>query len=114
MPQTRSFAQMQAEAEARSSAGGGGGGGGVPNWEVHMQAAAPEEMEGIIEKANECALGKASCCLFEDRDGKLKYQQDKIEHQKARIEKLEAKVKTLEAQLGKIDCALELFGVPGA
>ena len=74
----RSFAQMQAEAEARSSAGGGGGGGGVPNWEVHMQAAAPEEMEGII-------------------DGKLKHQQDQIEHQKTTIEKLQANVKTMEA-----------------
>ena len=106
MPQTR--AQWQAEAEARSSAGGGGGGGGgsggggsvtYDKWQHFMMAAAPEDMEGVMEQADKCELGTASCCLFEDRDGKLKHQQDKIDQQKARIEKLEANVKTLEAHL---------------
>ena len=86
-------AKLKASVSARSIAGACGGGGGVVNWEAFMQAAAPEEMEGIIEKAKECALGKASCCLFEDKDGKLKHQQDKIEHQKTTIEKLQAKIK---------------------
>ena len=59
------------EAEARSSAGGGGGGGG----------------------------GGGAVPNFEDREGKLKHQQDKIDQQKTRIEILEAKVKKQEAHL---------------
>ena len=78
-------------------------------------AAAPEDMEGVMEQAEKCELGTASCCLFEDRDGKLKHQQDKIEHQKTRIEALEAKVKSFEhskAVLESLDAqAKDLWGV---
>ena len=89
---------------ARSSAGGGGGGGGggsvtYDKWQHHMMAAAPEDMEGVMEQAEKCELGTASCCLFEDRDGKLKHQQDRIDKQKARIEKLEAAVEMVTSQL---------------
>ena len=68
-------------------------------WQRFMMAAAPEDMEGVMEQAEKCELGKASCCLFEDRDDKLKHQQERIDQQKATIEKLEAKVKKQEAHL---------------
>ena len=76
------------------------------SWKQFMLAAAPEDMEGILYQAEECELGTASCCLFPDRDGKLKYQMEKIEYQQARIESLHAKIESLQAQVKTLEAQL--------